>query len=110
MGTPFDRVEDLATRKVHDWKLGKIYNRSLEGYNAWCDGFLLNAFWVLEWWERETNDSAQNAAKMQTSSFSTHSPAQHMKEEQVIINTKRESAYQKINDYLVQDLDKIGGL
>ena len=71
---------------------------------------ILACFWVLEWWERETNDSAQNAAKMQTSSFSTHSPAQHMKEEQVIINTKRESAYQKINDYLVQDLDKIGGL
>lgn len=145
MGTPFDRVEDLATRKVNDWKLGKIYNQSLEGYKTWCDGFLINAipnfandcwqsleydeearefvsdltvteidilvcFWVLEWWEREANDSAQNAAKLQTSSFTTHSPAQHMKEEQVIISTKREATYQKITDYLLQDLDKIGGL
>lgn len=100
--TSFDRVEDLATRKVNDWKLGKIYNKSLDGYKTWCDGFLLNAipnfagkcwqsleynesermflsdltnteidilatFWVLEWWERECNDAAQNAAKMQTS-------------------------------------------
>lgn len=43
MSTPFDKVIDLALVTVDDYKLVKLYNQSEEGFNQWCDGFLLSA-------------------------------------------------------------------
>lgn len=69
---------------------------------------ILSDFWVLVWWERETNDSAQIANKLQVSSgFTSHSAAQNLKEKINTINTIRERVYQSITDYLLENLDDI---
>lgn len=43
MSTSFDQVIDLALVTVDDYKLVKLYNQSQEGFQKWCDGFLLSA-------------------------------------------------------------------
>lgn len=43
MPTSFDQVIDLALVTVDDYKLTKLYNQSQEGFQKWCDGFLLSA-------------------------------------------------------------------
>lgn len=43
MPTSFDQVIDLALVTVDDYKLVKLYNQSQEGFQKWCDGFLLSA-------------------------------------------------------------------
>lgn len=43
MPTSFDQVIDLALVTVDDYKLVKLYNQSYEGFQKWCDGFLLSA-------------------------------------------------------------------
>lgn len=43
MATSFDTVIDLALITVNDYKLGKLYNHSQEGFQKWCDGFLIRA-------------------------------------------------------------------
>ena len=43
MPTSFDQIIDLALVTVDDYKLTKLYNQSYEGFQKWCDGFLLSA-------------------------------------------------------------------
>lgn len=43
MATSFDAVIDLALNTIDDYKLGKLYNQSKEGFKKYCDGFLLSA-------------------------------------------------------------------
>lgn len=43
MSTSFDKIIDLALVTVDDYKLVKLYNQSQEGFQKWCDGFLLSA-------------------------------------------------------------------
>ena len=43
MPTSFDQVIDLALVTVDDYKLVKLYNQSQQGFQKWCDGFLLSA-------------------------------------------------------------------
>lgn len=43
MATSFDAVIDLALVTVDDYKLLKLINQSQEGFDKWCDGFLIRA-------------------------------------------------------------------
>lgn len=43
MATSFDIVEDTALQVVDDYKLINLYNKSLENFKEWCDGFLVKA-------------------------------------------------------------------
>ena len=43
MPTSFNQVIDLALVTVDDYKLVKLYNQSQQGFQQWCDGFLLSA-------------------------------------------------------------------
>lgn len=69
---------------------------------------ILADFWVIEWFKKETQDSAQIANKLQVSSaFTMHSPASNLKEKSNYLNGLREKARQKINDYLLQDINSL---
>lgn len=66
---------------------------------------ILADFWVIEWFKKETQDSIQLANKLQVSSaFTTHSPAQNLKEKSEYLDRLREKVYQKITDYWLSDL------
>lgn len=41
MPTSFDKIIDMALLTVNDYKFLKLYNQSQEGFQKWCDGFLL---------------------------------------------------------------------
>lgn len=43
MPTSFDKIIDVALLTVNDYKFLKLYNQSQEGFQKWCDGFLLAA-------------------------------------------------------------------
>ena len=142
MPTSFDSVIDVALITVNDYKLGKLFNKSQEGFKTYCDGFLIAAiplfkqckqslsynlkeryfdscltdkeisilagFWVLKWFEKETQDSAQIANKLQiSSSFTQHSPAQSLKEKSSYVDKLREKTNQEINDYLLSDISSL---
>lgn len=142
MSTSFDKIIDLALVTVDDYKLVKLYNQSQEGFQKWCDGFLLSAipnffqckqsldydienrqfvsdltnieisilsdFWIIEWFNRETQNSAKINALLQTSgSFKTHSASQNLKEKNNYLDGLREKVYQKITDYQLQDISNI---
>ena len=65
---------------------------------------ILADFWVIEWFKKETQDSAQLANKLQVSSaFTMHSPAQNLKEKSEYLDRLREKVYQKITDYWLSD-------
>lgn len=136
--TSFDTIEEMALMTINDYKLAKLYNRSLEEFKSWCDGFLMAAipqftdclkpldfdlverefvstfdnvevrilanFFVIAWWERETNDGTQIAQKLNVpSSFKVEGvSAQNMKEKQNIIDKLREENSRLINNYLSQ--------
>lgn len=136
--TSFDTIEEMALMTINDYKLAKLYNRSLEEFESWCDGFLVAAipqfvdclkpldynlenrelvstldnveikilanFFVIAWWERETNDGTQIAQKLNVpSSFKVEGvSAQNMKEKQNVIDKLREENSRLINNYLSQ--------
>ena len=137
--TSFDTIEDVALQSIDDYKLAKLYNRSLDEFKTWCDGFLkialsqfsgeclhslafdetereilsdltqqeiriLANYFIIAWWERETNNSAQIALKLKvSSSFQTEGvSSQNMKEKQNIIDKLREENARQINNYLSQ--------
>lgn len=142
MPTSFDQVIDLALVTVDDYKLVKLYDQSQQGFQQWCDGFLLSAipnffqcrqsleydatirqfvsdltnveisiladFWIIEWFDRETQNSAKINALLQTSgSFKTHAASQNLKEKSAYLDGLREKVYQKITDYQLQDISNI---
>ena len=121
--TSFDEIIDIALVKVDDYKIMKVYNQSQDVFKQYCDGFLINAipnffqckqsldyiladFWVIEWFNREIQNSTKINALLQTSgSFKTHAASQNLKEKGAYIDTLREKVYQKITDYLLQDIN-----
>lgn len=140
--TSFDIIEDRALMLVDDYKLTNLYNRDIEGFKKWCDGFLLSAvpnfvkcrqsleydaverlftsdftdleisiladFWVIEWFRREVQDSTKINVLLQTSgSFKTHAAAPNLNAKNTYLDGLREKVYQKINYYLLQDIDSI---
>lgn len=142
MSTSFDKIIDLALVTVDDYKLVKLYNQSQQGFQQWCDGFLLSAIpnffqcrqsleydtttrqfvsdltnteisiladlWIIEWFDRETQNSAKINALLQTSgSFKTHAASQNLKEKSTYLDGLREKVYQKITDYQLQDISGI---
>ena len=69
---------------------------------------ILADLWVIEWFDRETQNSAKiNALLQTTGSFKTHAASQNLKEKGVYLDSLREKVYQKITDYQLQDLDSI---
>lgn len=138
--TSFDTIEEMALMTINDYKLAKLYDRSLEEFQSWCDGFLMAAvpqftdclkpldfnlgerefistfdnvevrilanFFIISWWERETNDGAQIAQKLNVpSSFKVEGvSSQNMKEKQNIIDKLREENSRLINNYLTAHL------
>lgn len=67
--------------------------------------YILSRYWVIAWWERETNNAAQIALKLKTSSsFTFNSEAQNFKEKQNIIDKLREEVDRAIQDYILLDL------
>lgn len=142
MPTSFNQVIDLALVTVDDYKLVKLYNQNQQGFQQWCDGFLLSAIpnffqcrqsleydtttrqfvsdltsteisiladlWIIEWFDRETQNSAKINALLQTSgSFKTHAASQNLKEKSAYLDGLREKVYQKITDYQLQDISNI---
>lgn len=60
---------------------------------------ILADLWVIEWFDREINNSAYLQNKLQISSaFTTHSPAQSLKEKVVYVDGLREKVQQKMTD------------
>lgn len=41
--TDFDSVIDLALIDVNDYRLQKLYNNDIDGFQKYCDGFLIRA-------------------------------------------------------------------
>ena len=66
---------------------------------------ILADFWVIQWFGRKVNISAQFQAKLQNSgSFKNHYEAQNLKEKSSWLDRLRERVYQRITDYKVGDL------
>lgn len=65
---------------------------------------ILANFFIISWWERETNDGTQIAQKLNvSSSFKVEGvSSQNMKEKQNIIDKLREENSRQINNYLSQ--------
>ena len=41
--TEFDSVIDLALIDVNDYRLRKLYDKDIDGFKQYCDGFLIRA-------------------------------------------------------------------
>ena len=142
MGTSFDEILDIALTTVDDYSLVKLYKKSPDEFQLFCDGLLIRAIpnffqcqqkldydaetrtfnvdlslieksiladlWSIEWMTRKVDNSAQFQAKLQSSgNFKNHSEAQNLKEKTSWLDRMRERVYQKINDYLTEDLSNI---
>ena len=142
MGTSFDEVIDIATLKINDYSLKKLYENSKKGFETFCDGLLIVAIpnftlckqdltydkknrcfnatlsisevsiladlWCMAWMSREVDNKAQFQGKLQSSgSFKNHSEAQNLKEKTIRLDKMREQVYQKITDYLLEDISNI---
>lgn len=140
--TSFDIVETRALAVIEDYKLKKLFDSSIDGFEKYCDGLLMVAipqfyeclkslrydeaartfsedldaqevsilanFFVITWWQRETNNASQIALKLKTSqSFTTNSEAPNFKEKQNVIDKLREENARQINAYLAANLDSI---
>lgn len=68
--------------------------------------YILARYWVIAWWERETNNAAQIALKLGIKNqYSYNSESQNFKEKQNIIDKLREEVDRATQDYLLLDLD-----
>ena len=69
---------------------------------------ILADLWAIEWFTRETQNSAQFQLKLKNSgSFNFHSEAQNLKEKSVYLDKLREKVSQKITDYQLEDLSNL---
>ena len=69
---------------------------------------ILSDFWMIQWFGRKVNNSAQFQAKLQNSgNFRNHSEAQNLKEKTSWLDRLRERVYQRVTDYQVGDLSNI---
>lgn len=61
---------------------------------------ILADLWVIEWFDRQTQDATQINLKLSTSGgFITHSESQNLKEKSSYIDKLREKVSQKITEY-----------
>jgi hypothetical protein len=68
--------------------------------------YILGCFWVIAWWEYETNNAAQIALKLGLKNvFSYNSESQNFKEKGNIIDKLREEVDRAITAYLLQDIE-----
>lgn len=68
--------------------------------------FILSRYWLIAWWERETNNSAQIALKLGLKNqYSYNSESQNFKEKQNVIDKLREEVSRAIQQYLLLDID-----
>lgn len=68
--------------------------------------YILACFWVIAWWEHETNNAAQIALKLGLKNqYSYNSESQNFKEKGNIIDKLREEVDRAITNYLLQSLD-----
>lgn len=71
--------------------------------------YILSRYWVIAWWERENNNSAQIALKLGIKNqYSYNSESQNFKEKQNVIDKLREEVDRATQDYLLLDLDSYG--
>lgn len=69
---------------------------------------ILADYWVLAWFEKQTQDSKKFNALLQSSgSFKSHSAAQNLKEKNTYLNDLREKVSQKVTDYQAQDIESL---
>lgn len=67
---------------------------------------ILAYYFVIAWWERETNVASEIALKLKTNNtFAFNSEAQNFKEKQNVIDKLREGQSRRLNDYLALHLD-----
>ena len=60
---------------------------------------ILADYWILAWFEKQTQDSKKFNALLQSSgSFKSHSAAQNLKEKNTYLNGLREKVSQKVTD------------
>ena len=68
--------------------------------------YILGCYWVISWWEYETNNAAQIALKLGLKNqYSYNSEAQNFKEKGNIIDKLREEVDRATTNYLLQSLD-----
>lgn len=68
--------------------------------------YILSRYWIIAWWERETNNAAQIALKLGIKNqYSYNSESQNFKEKQNVIDKLREEVDRATQDYLLLDLD-----
>lgn len=71
--------------------------------------YILSRYWVIAWWERENNNSAQIALKLGIKNqYSYNSESQNFKEKQNVIDKLREEVDRATQRYLLLDLDSYG--
>lgn len=69
---------------------------------------ILADLWILEWFNKETQDSRKINALLQSSgSFKSHSAAQNLKEKSTYLDGLREKVEQKMTNYQLQNIDNI---
>ena len=69
---------------------------------------ILADLWILEWFQKETQDSRKINALLQSSgSFKSHSAAQNLKEKSAYLDGLREKVEQKMTNYQLQNIDNI---
>lgn len=67
--------------------------------------YILGCFWVISWWEYETNNAAQIALKLGIKNqYSYNSESQNFKEKSNVIDKLREEVDRAINEYLLMNL------
>lgn len=138
--TSFDTIEKRALTIVDDYKLSKLLDQDVEGFNARLDSlliqclpnfwqckqsleydaeertftaeltdteiYIIGCYWVIAWWQNETNNAAQIALKLGLKNqYSYNSESQNFKEKGNIIDKLREDVSRAITAYLLQDLD-----
>lgn len=68
--------------------------------------YILACFWIIAWWEYETNNAAQIALKLGLKNqYSYNNESQNFKEKGNIIDKLREEVDRAITNYLLQSLD-----
>lgn len=69
--------------------------------------YILSRYWIIAWWENETNNAAQIALKLGIKNqYSYNSESQNFKEKQNIIDKLREDVDRATQEYLLLYLDE----
>lgn len=106
-------AEDFQTQ-CDSWLIGAIFNfiecendltydlntRTFNAELTQLEIQILADLWVIQWFDRQTQDATQVNLKLSTSGgFVTHSESQNLKEKSLYIDKLREKVSQKITDY-----------